>query len=30
VQNARMAEKRRGYLEPDFLMPALEGRITSW
>jgi len=30
VQNARMAEKRRGYIEPEFRMPALEGRITRW
>lgn len=30
VQRARLAEKRRGYLEPEFLMPTLPGRITSW
>jgi hypothetical protein len=30
VQNASLAEKRRGYLEPEFLMPTLPGRITSW
>jgi hypothetical protein len=30
VQNARMAEKRRGFLEPEFQMPVLEGRITAW
>jgi Family of unknown function (DUF6384) len=30
VQNTRLAEKRRGYLEPEFLMPTLPGRITSW
>lgn len=30
VQNGRLAEKRRGYLEPEFLMPTLPGRITSW
>jgi hypothetical protein len=30
VQNARMAEKRRGYIEPEFRMPVLEGRITRW
>jgi hypothetical protein len=30
VQNNRMAEKRRGFLEPEFRMPALEGRITRW
>lgn len=30
VQNTRMAEKRRGVLEPEFQMPALEGRITRW
>ena len=30
VQNAKMAEKRRGYLEPEFHMTALEGRLTRW
>ncbi len=30
VQNATMAKKRRGYIEPEFLMPTLPGRITSW
>ncbi|MGE0120619.1 MAG: DUF6384 family protein [Dongiaceae bacterium] len=30
VQNGRMAEKRRGFLEPEFRMPVLEGRITAW
>ncbi|MGA8290924.1 MAG: DUF6384 family protein, partial [Rhodoplanes sp.] len=30
VQNTRMAEKRRGVLEPEFRMPVLEGRITRW
>jgi hypothetical protein len=30
VQNARLAEKRRGALEPEFRMPVLEGRITRW
>jgi hypothetical protein len=30
VQNARMAEKSRGFLEPEFRMAALEGRITRW
>ena len=30
VQNARMAEKRRGFLDPDFRMAVLEGRITRW
>jgi hypothetical protein len=30
VQNARMAEKRRGYIEPEFRMPALASRITRW
>src|SRR5262245_654200 len=30
VQNARMAEKRRGFTEPEFTMPVLEGRITHW
>jgi hypothetical protein len=30
VQNARLAEKRRGLLEPEFRMPVLEGRLTRW
>ncbi len=30
VQNARLGEKRRGYLEPEFRMPVLESRITRW
>src|SRR5262245_48854770 len=30
VQNSRLAEKRRGFLEPEFKMPVLEGRITHW
>jgi uncharacterized protein DUF6384 len=30
VQNARMAEKRQGFLEPEFRMPVLEGRLTQW
>jgi hypothetical protein len=30
VQNARMAEKRRGFMEPEFRMAVLEGRITRW
>ena len=30
VQNSRLAEKRRGFLEPEFRMPVLEGRITRW
>ena len=30
VQNARMAEKHRGYLQPEYRMPVLEGRITHW
>ncbi len=30
VQNARLGEKRRGYIEPDFRMPVLESRITRW
>lgn len=30
VQNARLAEKQRGYLDPEFRMPALEGRLTRW
>jgi hypothetical protein len=30
VQNAELAEKRRGYLEPEFKMQVLPGRITRW
>jgi hypothetical protein len=30
VQNARMAEKRRGFLEPEFRMAVLDGRLTRW
>ncbi len=30
VQNARLAEKRRGFIDPGFLMPVLDGRITRW
>ena len=30
VQNSRLAQKRRGLLEPEFLMPVLEGRLTHW
>jgi hypothetical protein len=30
VQNSRLAEKRRGLLEPEFLMRVLEGRLTHW
>ena len=30
VQNAELAEKRRGYLEPEFKMAVLPGRITRW
>jgi hypothetical protein len=30
VQNTRMAEKRRGFTEPEFAMPVLLGRITHW
>jgi hypothetical protein len=30
VQNARLGEKRRGYLGPEFTMPVLDGRITRW
>jgi hypothetical protein len=30
VQNVKLAEKRRGYLEPNYLMPILSGRITRW
>lgn len=30
VQNAVLAEKRRGYLDPEYKMVALTGRITRW
>ncbi len=30
VQNARLAEKQRGSVNPEFLMPVLAGRITRW
>jgi hypothetical protein len=30
VQNAVLGEKRRGYLEPEYKMPVLAGRITRW
>jgi hypothetical protein len=30
VQNTKLAEKKRGYTEPNYLMPVLPGRITSW
>jgi len=30
VQNAELAQKRRGYLEPEFKMTVLPGRITHW
>lgn len=30
VQNSRLAEKRRGSIEPEYRMPVLEGRITRW
>jgi hypothetical protein len=30
VQNAVLAEKHRGYLDPEYKMVALTGRITSW
>jgi hypothetical protein len=30
VQNAELARKRRGYLEPEFKMTVLPGRITHW
>jgi hypothetical protein len=30
VQNARLGEKRRGFIEPEFAMPVLDGRITRW
>ena len=30
VQNARLGEKRRGFIDPEFAMPVLDGRITRW
>jgi hypothetical protein len=30
VQRNRLGEKRRGHLEPDYLMPVLGGAITKW
>lgn len=30
LQNAKLAEKRRGYLDPDYLMAVQEGRLTEW
>jgi hypothetical protein len=30
AQNTRMAEKKRGFIEPEFRMPVLGGRITRW
>jgi hypothetical protein len=30
VQKARLAEKRRGFVDPEFVMPVLEGRISRW
>ena len=30
VQNSRLGQKRRGFLDPEFRMPVLEGRITHW
>ncbi|MFY9643121.1 MAG: DUF6384 family protein [Rhodomicrobium sp.] len=30
VQNKVLAEKRRGYMEPEYSMPVLSGRITRW
>jgi hypothetical protein len=30
VQNVKVAEKRRGYTEPSYMMPVLPGRITQW
>jgi Family of unknown function (DUF6384) len=30
VQNAMLAEKKRGYTEPNYSMPVLPGRITRW
>lgn len=30
LQRTRLAEKRRGFLEPDYLMPTEQGRLTKW
>jgi len=30
VQNSSIAEKHRGYLQPEYRMPVMEGRITRW
>jgi hypothetical protein len=30
VQRNRLGEKRRGYLDIDYLMPVLGGAITGW
>ena len=30
LQRSRLGEKRRGFLEPDYLMPVTEGRLTQW
>jgi hypothetical protein len=30
IQRNRLGEKRRGYLEPEWLMPVLGGLITAW
>ena len=30
IQNNRIGVKRRGYLEPEYLIPVGEGRITTW
>ncbi len=30
VQNSRLAEKRRGFIDPEYRMAVLEGRITRW
>jgi len=29
-QNTRIAEKKRGFIDPEFRMPVLGGRITRW
>jgi Family of unknown function (DUF6384) len=30
VQNTKLGEKKRGYIEPSYSMPVLPGRITGW
>ena len=30
IENNRLGEKKRGALQPDYLMPVLGGTITKW